>query len=159
MADEKNPSAEVKPIPAGMVPFIKLVMRIMSRAQVWAYRVSGGKLASTFRGVPVCLLTMTGRKTGKRRTLPLMYTPHGDDVLLVASQGGMDIHPLWYHNLVANPEIEIQVGGENRPMRARRATPEEKQQLWPVAVSVYPDFDEYQKRTERDIPLMICSTR
>jgi deazaflavin-dependent oxidoreductase (nitroreductase family) len=159
MAEEDRAGAEAKPIPARVVPLVKIAMRIMSRTQVWLYRASGGKLASTFRGGPICLLTVTGRKTGKGRTLPLMYAPHGDDVLLVASQGGMDIHPLWYHNLVANPEIEIQVGGENRPMRARRATPEEKRELWPTVVAVYPDFEAYQRRTERDIPLMICSPR
>ena len=151
--------AEPRPIPSRMVPLVKWLMRVMSRTQVWVYRVSRGKLASTFRGAPVCLLTMTGRKTGRRRTLPLIYVTHGDDVLLVASQGGLDIHPLWYHNLVANPDVEVQVAGEKRPLRARRATPEEKQQLWPAMVAVYPDFDQYQARTERDIPLMICSPR
>jgi deazaflavin-dependent oxidoreductase (nitroreductase family) len=159
VSEEKSVSAEAKPIPAGMVPLVKFAMRIMSRIQVWIYRGSGGRLANTFGGAPVCLLTMTGRKTGKRRTIPLIYIPHGDNVLLGASQGGLDIHPIWYHNLVANPEVEIRVGSESRPMRARRATPEEKRQLWPALVAIYPSFDEYQARTDRDIPLLICSPR
>jgi len=151
---------EVKPISEGQARVMKPVMKAMSRLTVWLYRTTGGRIGGTFlRGAPVCLLTMKGRKSGRRITTPLIYTTHGDDVLLVASQGGMDHHPVWYLNLVANPAIEIQRNAEVREMVARQATPEEKSALWHNLVEVYPDFDDYQRRTERDIPVMICSPR
>jgi deazaflavin-dependent oxidoreductase (nitroreductase family) len=150
---------KVKPIPSGAIPFIKPIMRVMSAANVWIYRTSGGKVWGKFNGSEVCLVTMTGRKSGRRITIPLIYIPDGDDVLIVASQGGMDRHPIWYGNLVANPEIEIQAGAEVRKMVARQASASEKVDLWPKLLAVYPDFDEYQARTERDIPVMICSPR
>ena len=150
---------DVKPIPSGMVPFAKLVMKLMTPSHVFLYRMSGGRIGKTFNGGPVCFVTMTGRKSGKQRIIPLIHIPHGEDVILVASQGGLDIHPIWYHNLVANPDIEILFGRENRAMRARQASPAEKKDLWPVCEAVYADFEEYQLRTDRDIPVMICSPR
>ena len=149
----------VKPIPAGAIRFIKPIMRVMSAVNVWAYRISNGRVLGSFSGSKVCLVRMTGRKTGRERTIPLIYVPSGGDVLLVASQGGMDVDPIWFRNLVAAPEIEIQVDGERRKMTARRASTQEKIDLWPTLLSVYPDFDEYQARTERDIPVMICTPR
>jgi deazaflavin-dependent oxidoreductase (nitroreductase family) len=151
---------EVKPFTPQQVRIAKRVMRIMSKLTVWAYRASNGKLGGRFlHGAPVCLLSMTGRKTGKRLTVPLIYTPHDDDVLMVASQGGLDRHPVWYLNLLADPDVEIQVGATTRSMVTRQASDEEKQALWPVLVEVYPDFEDYQRRTKRNIPVMICSPR
>ena len=112
---------------------------------------------SRLEGAPICLVTMTGRKSGKRKTIALMYTPHGDDVLLVASLGGAPTHPVWYHNLKTHPEIEIQVGSVRRKMLAREASVDEKRALWPVVVANYRSFEDYQKRTTREIPLFICS--
>jgi deazaflavin-dependent oxidoreductase (nitroreductase family) len=152
---------DVDPIPPRIVPAVREVLKLASRFNVWLYEKTGGKLGGRFLlgGAPVCLLTMTGRKTGKKRTTPLIYIPHGEDVLLVASQGGLDTHPLWYGNLLANPEVEINAFGDVRPMLARQATPAEKLALWPVIRAVHRDFDEYQARTDRDIPVMICSPR
>jgi len=151
---------EVKPFTPAQERIAGPIMRVMSAVTTWAYRASKGKVGGKFlRGAPVCLLTMTGRKSGRRLTLPLIYTPHGDDVLLVASKGGMERHPLWYLNLVAEPEIEIQVGSTTRKMLSRQASDEEKKELWPRLCEVYPDFDDYQRRTERNIPVMICSPR
>ncbi len=151
------PSEDVRAIPAWIVPYVKPVIRLISRLHVWIFQRSQGRFAATFAGSPVCLVTMTGRKTGKRRTIPLMHIPHGDDVLLVASQAGMHIHPSWYWNLKADPHIEVIAKGQTRQMIARQATDEEKAALWPVAVAVYSDYDVYQARTDRDIPLFICS--
>jgi len=150
----------VKPITPEQARFVRPIMRGMSRLHVWVYRASQGRLGGRFiGGAPVCLVTITGRKSGKRRTTPLIHIPRADDVLLVASQGGMDIHPVWYLNLLAKPELEVQVGATRRKLVARQASPAEKKQLWPLLLSVYPDFDEYQQRTRRDIPVMICSPR
>jgi F420H(2)-dependent quinone reductase len=135
----------------------KFVVKLFSRFNVWVYRLSGGRLMNTMLGKPICLVTMTGRKSGQAITQPLMYVPHGREVLLVASLGGAPKHPVWYHNLVATPRVTIQVGSERRAMTVRQASPEEKQALWPVCVAAYPEYATYQTLTERDIPVMVCS--
>ena len=137
----------------------KRVIRFFTGLNVLIYRVSGGRLMNRFEGAPICLVTMTGRKSGRKKTIALMYTAHGEDVLLVASLGGAPQHPVWYHNLKAQPQIEIQVGRVRRQMLAREATPEEKRALWPVVVANYKSFAAYQQRTTRDIPLFICAPR
>lgn len=131
-------------------------IRGMSTLNIWVYRLSGGKIGGRFlRGAPVCLLTMTGRKSGRRLTTPLIYLADGPRVVLVASKGGMANNPLWYANLVANPRCEIEIGRERRAMTARTANAEEKQALWPRLVAIYRDYDDYQARTDRDIPVVI----
>ena len=148
---------DVRPIPKGIIPYLKPVIRLVSRLHVWLFRRTQGRRGARMQGAPICLVTMTGRKTGKRRTIPLMYIPHGDDVLLIASQAGMDFHPSWYWNIHADPHIEVVAEGRTRQLVAREANDDEKAALWPVAVAVYPDYDDYQARTDRDIPLLICS--
>jgi deazaflavin-dependent oxidoreductase (nitroreductase family) len=135
----------------------KRVIRFFTGLNVLIYRLSGGTLMNRLEGAPICLVTMTGRKSGKKKTIALMYTPHGADVLLVASLGGAPQHPLWYYNLKAHPQIEIQAGRVRRRMLAREATPEEKRALWPVVVANYRSFEAYQQRTTREIPLFICA--
>lgn len=135
----------------------KWVLKVMSRINVWGYRLSGGRWMKTLAGSPICLVTMTGRKSGRQITLPLMYVPHGKQVLLGASQGGAPRHPVWYHNLVAHPQITVQTGSLVRRMTVHQASPEEKARLWPVLVASYPPFADYQLRTSRDIPVMVCS--
>jgi len=107
------------------------------------------------RGAPILLLTTTGRKSGRKITKALIYQPNGDDYLIVASRGGAPNHPEWYLNLEANPEVEVQVRGDRFKARARSATPEEKPDLWRRMVAVWPDYAEYQKRTDRPIPVVI----
>lgn len=148
---------DVRPIPAKAVPFIKRFMHLMTRAHVWVYRVTQGRVGKTFAGSPCCLVVMTGRKTGERRTIPLIHIPDGDEIILIASQGGMDRHPGWYWNLKADPNIEVIADGRTRKMVARQADDAEKARRWPKAVAVYKDFDQYQARTDRDIPLFVCS--
>jgi len=148
---------DVRAIPAKAVPVLKRVMHVMTRAHVWLFNVSKGRLGKTFAGAACCMVEMTGRKTRKRRSIPLIYIPNGDEVILIASQGGMDKHPVWYRNLLADPHVEIVAEGSRRKMVVRQATDAEKAERWPVAVAVYPDFNEYQARTDRDIPLMICT--
>ena len=119
-------------------------------------RMSRGRLLARVGGMPVLILTTTGRKTGKKRTSPLIYVEDGDSLAIVASAGGSPTDPGWWRNLKANPETTVQVGREKgRRVRARQATPEEKARLWPRLTEVWPDYDEYQKRTEREIPVIL----
>jgi F420H(2)-dependent quinone reductase len=135
----------------------KRIIRFFTALNVLIYRLSGGRLMNRMEGAPICLVTMTGRKSGRKKTIALMYTAHGDDVLLVASLGGAPQHPAWYYNLKAQPRIEIQAGRLRRRMLAREATVEQKRALWPVVVANYGSFAAYQERTTREIPLFICS--
>jgi deazaflavin-dependent oxidoreductase (nitroreductase family) len=136
------------------------LIRAMSAANTWVYRLSGGRIGGRFRyGAPVLLLTTTGRKSGRQRTAPLLYLEDGERVVIVASKGGMPRHPVWYLNLAANPEVEIQIGSERRKMLARTASAEEKTALWPDLTAMYRDYDDYQARTERDIPVVILTPR
>jgi deazaflavin-dependent oxidoreductase (nitroreductase family) len=111
------------------------------------------------RGTTVLILTMTGRRTGERRSTPLIYQRHGDAYLVVASKGGSDQHPLWYLNLRDRPDAEIQVKGDRIPVRARTATPEEKPERWRIMAATWPDYDQYQKKTDRDIPLVVLEPK
>jgi deazaflavin-dependent oxidoreductase (nitroreductase family) len=152
--------ASPKPYTPAQERFGDVVIRIMSTLNVWAFRASGGRLGGRFRyGAPVLLLTTVGRRSGKPRVAPLLYERDGDNLIVVASKGGMSRHPLWYRNLEANLEVEVEIGSERRKMIARRASPEEKNALWPRLVAMYPDYDGYQARTKRDIPVVILSPR
>lgn len=145
-------------------PWVVGVIKVMSRVNTWAYRVSGGRVGGSWRvgsalraPVPVCLVTTTGRKSGEPRTVPLLHLPDGDRVLLVASQGGLPKHPQWYYNVLADPNVTVQVGRRRRAMTAREATPSERAELWPRLVERYADFADYQANTSRVIPVIICS--
>jgi deazaflavin-dependent oxidoreductase (nitroreductase family) len=109
--------------------------------------------------MPVLLLTAKGRRTGRPRTVPLTYIEDNGDLVLVASCGGSPTDPAWFLNLDANPAVEVQIGRERRPMRARRATPEERDRLWPRVVETYDGYARYQAKTRRQIPLAILSPR
>lgn len=123
------------------------------------YRRTGGRLGGGIGKAPMLLLTTAGRRSGKRRTTPLVYLPDGDRRILVASFGGDDRMPQWYLNLKAHPEAEIQVGSQTHRVRATTATPEEKTELWPRVVELYAGYEGYQRRTKRDIPLVILTPR
>jgi deazaflavin-dependent oxidoreductase (nitroreductase family) len=132
-----------------------VVVKAMSALNVLAYRLTGGWLGGKFlRGAPVCLVTVTGRKTGEPHTIPLLYLRDGDDLVIVASKGGMSKHPVWYLNLVATPHCEVEIGNERRAMVARQATDDEKAALWPRLCAMYPDYADYQARTTRNIPVL-----
>ena len=135
----------------------KTFLKIFSKANVLVYRLTNGRVWGGLKSSPVCLVTMKGRKTGKTRTIPLMYVPYGDQVVLVASLAGAPEHPVWYHNLMAYPHVTIQAGSAKQDMDVRQASPEEKAEIWPHAVAAYGDFADYQERTDRDIPVLICT--
>jgi deazaflavin-dependent oxidoreductase (nitroreductase family) len=119
------------------------------------YQETDGAEGHDWQGTTVLLLTTTGRKSGKRRTTPLIYQKQGDVYTVVASKGGADEPPQWYVNLQADPEVQVQVRGEKFTARARTATPEEKPALWAAMARTWPAYDDYQKKTERDIPVVV----
>jgi deazaflavin-dependent oxidoreductase (nitroreductase family) len=119
------------------------------------YLATDGAEGHDWQGTTVLLLTTTGRRTGQPRTLPLIYQKHGDDHLVVASKGGADQPPAWYLNLEANPEVEVQVHGDRFTARARTATAEEKPELWEIMTATWPAYDEYQTKTDRNIPVVV----
>ena len=106
-------------------------------------------------GAPVLLITTTGRRSGEPRTTPLIYGRTGDDYLIVASKGGADEPPAWYHNLSADPQVEVQVKADKFPAHARTATAEEKDDLWRTMTAIWPAYDQYQAKTEREIPVVV----
>jgi deazaflavin-dependent oxidoreductase (nitroreductase family) len=119
--------------------------------------LTGGRFPHRLAGMQALELHTIGRKTGKRRTTLLAAPIYEDDrVVLVASKGGYPHNPIWYENLVANPDVQLTVEGTTRPMRARTASPEEKAELWPRLVEVNKGYAGYQRRTDRDIPVVIC---
>lgn len=133
------------------------IVKVGTRAHNFWYRLLGGRVVGRYGKVTMLLLTTTGRKTGKARTTPLLYLPDGDDLVVIASYGGDDRHPRWYLNLQAEPHVTVQVGSEKQARVARTATPAEKARLWPGLVAVYKQYDDYQKKTDRDIPLVMLT--
>jgi proline iminopeptidase len=125
-------------------------------AHVQRYRETGGEVGHIWRrGSKILLLTTTGRKTGNATTTPLIYESDGDRYVIVASKGGAPQHPGWYLNLAKNPDVELQVKGEVFRARAHTAEGEERERLWKLAAQQWPDYDEYAKRTDREIPVVV----
>ena len=130
-------------------------VRALSSLNKLLYRATGGLVGGKFGRVRILLLTTTGRRTGRRRTKPLLYVRDGERLALAASYGGRPYHPAWYLNLQAEPNAEVQLGRERRSVRARDATPEERDRLWPQFVSTYPKYELYRRSTDRRIPIVI----
>jgi deazaflavin-dependent oxidoreductase (nitroreductase family) len=122
---------------------------------VQKYRETGGEEGHDWQGTQTLILTTTGRRSGEERSTPLIYGRSGDDHVVVASKGGADDPPAWFLNLEADPKAEIQVKAERFPVRSRVATPEEKPGLWATMVAEWPAYDEYQQKTEREIPVVV----
>jgi deazaflavin-dependent oxidoreductase (nitroreductase family) len=122
-------------------------------------KLTGGRIRLTAQG-PTVLVTATGAKSGKQRTIPLAYYTDGDNVILIASTGGAPENPAWYHNLKANPDVEAWTDGEPAAYRAREAEGEERERLWDLAVAFFPGYADYQKRTpDRQIPVMVLEPK
>jgi deazaflavin-dependent oxidoreductase (nitroreductase family) len=119
------------------------------------YLATNGADGHFWRGVPTLLLTTTGRKSGEERLLPLIYGRDGDRYVVVASRGGAPDHPAWYKNLVDNPEVRVQVGGDRFRARARTANRDERPRLWRAMTRIWPAYDQYQSRTGREIPVVL----
>jgi len=125
------------------------------RKQVEEYESSGGTRGTTMRGVPCVVLTMRGAKSGKVRKVPLMRVEHDGSYLAVASQGGAPTHPQWFHNIVADPQVRVQDAERVVDTRARLVEGEERAAWWERAISVWPDYADYQRKTDREIPLFV----
>jgi deazaflavin-dependent oxidoreductase (nitroreductase family) len=119
------------------------------------YMETNGEDGYIWNGVPILLLTTTGKRTGTQHTTPLIFGEDGGRYLVVASRGGAPKHPQWYRNLVAQPEVGVQVKADRFRARARTATPEERPALWQTMAAIWPAYSEYQTRTEREIPVVI----
>ena len=123
------------------------------------YRLSGGRIGARVWDLPVVLLTTTGRHTGKKRTVPLCSLRSGDDVVVIGSYGGLDQPPAWWLNLQANPHAELTAGHEARDVTARNAAPDERGRLWAELTARAPGYLEYERRTSREIPVVILQPR
>jgi len=132
---------------------------LLGEDHVKQYQETDGEVGYLWNGAPSLLLTTTGRKSGEPRTTPLIFARDGDDHLVVASVGGMPNHPAWYLNLLDDPNAHIQVKGEHLDVVARTATPEEKPRLWQIVNDVWPNYETYQTRTDRVIPVVVLSPR
>jgi proline iminopeptidase len=134
----------------------KTAEQLYGQEHVQRYRETGGEVGHIWKeGSTVLLLTTKGRKTGKETTTPLIYAEDGDRYVVVASQGGAPTHPGWYRNLVRHVEVEVQVEDDVFFARARTAQGDERERLWRKANEVWPHYDEYAKRTERVIPVVL----
>ena len=132
-------------------------LMLLGEDHIRAYRETGGEVGYIWNGVPTLLLTATGRRTGQKRTSALIFGRDADDYLVVASMGGAPNHPLWYLNLQANPEATIQVKDQTLAVVAHTASAAEKPRLWKIVTDVWPNYDVYQTRTDRDIPVVILT--
>jgi F420H(2)-dependent quinone reductase len=134
-------------------------LRWTGRLNIPLYRLSGGRLMGKINQAPVLLLTTTGRKSGQHRTAPVVYLADGDNLVVIGSNAGHGRTPAWSLNLEANPEAEVEVGRERRPVRARIAEGDERADLWRKHNEQYSGFDEYEARTDRDIALFVLEPR
>ena len=154
-----DPSRPLKPKQIESLNSAKVgtAIKWMSKAQTWIFKKSGGKIGNKFlKGTEVGILTTIGRKSGEPRDSPLLFLPEGERIVLVASQGGRATNPMWYLNLVANPEVTFQTRAGVRKLVARDATEAERDEYWPKLDVMYPDFVNYRSYTERVIPIVIC---
>ena len=138
-------------------PVTWFLVNIGNKIDPYLMRATGGRVKSTI-SAPTVLLTHTGARSGKRRATPLAYFTDGDNVILIASRGGHRDHPAWYHNVIANPEVELWTKGGGGSYRASEAEGRERQRLWDLATGFYPGFARYQERAgDRRIPVVVCS--
>jgi len=128
---------------------------LFGQEHVDRYIATDGEEGHDWQGTQTLLLTTTGSRSGQKRTLPLIYGTHGDDHVIVASKGGAPDHPAWYKNLKRDPHVELQVRGDRFPAVARDATPQERTELWPIMTKEWPAYDDYQLKTEREIPVVV----
>ncbi len=132
------------------------ISRVVTALHVGVYRATGGRVAGR-TGLPVLLLTTTGRRTGRRRTKPLGYVMEGDEYLLAASNAGNDFFPSWWLNLKANPAAEVQVGARRMRVSARKASHDERERMWPRFVEEFKGYAGYEAKTAREIPVVILT--
>ena len=133
----------------------RLALKLGTGVHSGVYRATGGKLLGRMGKSPILLLNTVGRKSGKKRTTPLLYVMDGEGFVIIASKGGAPTHPAWYLNLIANPDATVEVGDREVRVRAEEVHGEDKTRLWQKMVEMYPTYDDYQTKTEREIPLLV----
>ena len=135
----------------------RFLIRAMSRTHGGVYRASGGRLLGRVAGMPVLLLTTTGRESGKPRTAALTYFRDGEDLAVIGSFGGSDLPPAWWLNLQRDPQASVLIGGTTSEVTARAATRAEHDRLWPIVTATHPGYAHYQERTARPIPIVMLT--
>ena len=131
----------------------------IGRVHRWVFEQTGGRVGSKLAGIPMLLLSTQGRRTGKWRTTPLAYMPDGDRCVVLGSNNGQERDPAWWLNLEANHSARIQLRGRTLDVEGRRATPEEREALWPRMIETNPTWERYPKKTRRDIPVVLLEPR
>lgn len=153
----QNPMSEVE------YRRLRQFIKPYSALNAFLYRLTGGRVLGKFQGRPIMLVTMKGAKTGRERTVPLMYVPLKETVeqgvIVVGSQGGAPKSPVWVKSLQKNPDVVVQYMGKKVKLRARQVDDAEKARLWPICVKHYREYDDYQARTDRNIPVFVCEPR
>ena len=132
-------------------------MVLFGQEHVERYQATDGEEGHDWRGTIVLLLTTTGRRSGEKRTMPLIYQPDGDRYVIVASKGGSAAHPGWYYNLSEDPNVEVQVKGDRFNAVASTAEGEERERLWKLMTATWPAYDQYQQKTDRAIPVVVLT--
>jgi deazaflavin-dependent oxidoreductase (nitroreductase family) len=132
-----------------------LALKLGTIVHSGVYRATGGRLLGRMGRSPILLLNTLGRKSGKKRATPLFYVVEDEDFVIIASKGGTPSHPAWYLNLKANPDATVEVGNRKVRVRAEELDGEEKERLWKKMAEMYPTYDDYQKKTKREIPLLV----
>ncbi|MGE0825881.1 MAG: nitroreductase/quinone reductase family protein [Candidatus Binatia bacterium] len=149
---------DVQPLSKRRQWLYKHIIKAISVVNIWVFRVSRGRIGGHIPSeAPILLLTTKGRKSGQPRTAPLLYIEHDGALVVVASYAGLSHYPLWYWNLVTNPEAAVELAGEKRRVKARRATAAEEAVLWPKLVAACQRYTIYRRRTEREFPVMILT--
>ncbi|MEZ5743447.1 MAG: nitroreductase family deazaflavin-dependent oxidoreductase [Sphingomonadaceae bacterium] len=151
MSSENNQS--------NLAPVTGTDITLLNEEHVKAYRETGGETGYIWNGVTALLMTSTGRKSGQKRTIAIIFTQVGDKYVIIASKGGSPTHPLWYLNITADPNVEVQIKDEVFQATARTAEGEEREQLWAECVKNWPNYDIYQSRTERVIPVVVLERK
>jgi deazaflavin-dependent oxidoreductase (nitroreductase family) len=151
---EKQSSASKEEVPQWISDHLRRYEEAPAEGHLWDATAPGG-----YPNTPTLLLTTTGRKSGKQITMPLIYGKEDDRYIIVASKGGAPQHPAWYLNLQANPQVDVQVVEEKFRAIARTATGEERQRMWQLMSAIYPPYPDYQKRTEREIPVVVLEKK
>lgn len=137
------------------MPANRFKMKVASRVHLALYRITAGRITGTIAGLPILLLTTTGRKTRRRTTIPLVYLRDGRDVVVIGSNGGNRNHPSWYANLLEDQRVEVQIRGDKTSRLAATASGAERDRLWQLATELWPGYAKYQEETSRLIPLVV----
>jgi deazaflavin-dependent oxidoreductase (nitroreductase family) len=139
------------------MPVNPTVRKFFARAHTFVYRATGGKLGSSIRGVPIVLLTTTGRSSGRPRTTPLQSIEDGENIIVIASNGGHKVDPQWWLNLKSDPEASLRIGGRDQRVHGEEAVGDERERLWAKALKQFPNYAGYEKTAERQLPIVILS--